>query len=328
MNEPGHAASAASVGSGETRLPPGVPVGIVIVTYNSADVIGPCLDAAIPTDAEIVVVDNASTDATTAEVTRRGVRLIPNSTNRGFAAAVNQGVAALRQRYILLLNPDAILCTGLDSMREASELPKAAGAGGMLLDRRGEPQIGFTVRKLPTPAALAFEALLLNRLWPGNPVNSAYRELRLDYARPQPVEQPAGAFLMIQRAVWEELGGFDEQFWPVWFEEVDFCRRAADRGYLFYYVPLAVAKHTGAHSIPRLTLEMRRVYWYRSLLRYSAKHFRSGGLRMVCLAVIIGSCLRAPVECALARSLRPLAAYQKVVEMAGCVLFGWGINSI
>jgi GT2 family glycosyltransferase len=303
-------------------------VGIVIVTYHSGAVIGACLDAAIPTGAEIIVVDNASTDSTTAEVVRRGVRLIANATNRGFAAAVNQGVAALEQPYILLLNPDAILKTNLESLAEACELPRAAGAGGILLDRAGNLQIGFMVRKLPTPAALAFEALLLNRLWPRNPINAAYRELHLDYARQQPVEQPAGAFLMIRRAVWQELGGFDEQFWPIWFEEVDFCRRAADRGYLFYYVPLAVAKHTGGHSIPRLTLEMRPIYWYRSLLRYSAKHFRSMGLRMVCLAVIIGSCLRAPVESALSRSLRPLAVYKKVIELAGSVLFGRGINSI
>jgi GT2 family glycosyltransferase len=291
-------------------------------------VIGACLDAAIPAGAEIVVVDNASADSTIAEVARRGVRLITNATNRGFAAAANQGIAALQQPCILLLNPDAILCTGLESLVEACGLPQAAGAGGTLLDRAGTPQIGFMVRKLPTPATLAFEALALNRLWPGNPINSAYRELQLDYTRRQPVEQPAGAFLMIRRAVWEELGGFDEQFWPVWYEEVDFCRRAADRGYLFYYVPLAVAKHTGGHSIPLLTLEMRRVYWYRSLLRYSAKHFRSRGLQMVCLAVIIGSCLRAPVESALARSLRPLAAYRKVVELAGRVLFGRGMHSI
>ena len=189
----------------------------------------------------------------------------------------------------------------------------------MLLDAKGKPQAGFMVRQLPTPAVLAMESLLLNRVWPGNPINAAYRCLSLDYAVEQRVEQPAGAFLLIRRAVWEELGGFDEWFWPLWFEDVDFCRRAVDRGYTFYYVPAAVARHTGAHSIPALTLEMRRVYWYRSLLRYSSKHFRSRGLRMVCLAVIIGSCLRAPVEFALARSLRPLAAYRKVVELAGRV---------
>ena len=71
-------------------------IGIIIVTYNSAAEIGECLDAALTSGAEIVVVDNASQDRTIAEVARRGVRLIANTGNRGFAAAVNQGFAVLK----------------------------------------------------------------------------------------------------------------------------------------------------------------------------------------------------------------------------------------
>jgi N-acetylglucosaminyl-diphospho-decaprenol L-rhamnosyltransferase len=295
-------------------------IGIVIVTYNSEAVIGSCLDAALQSGAEIVVVDNASSDGTTAAVARRGVRLLTNESNLGFAKAVNQGFTLLNCPYILLLNPDAVLTGSLEPLREACELPGAAGAGGMLLDDKGRYQAGFMVRKLPTPAVLAMESLLLNRVWPGNPINAAYRCLRLDYAVQQRVEQPAGAFLLIRRAVWEELGGFDERFWPLWFEDVDFCRRAVDRGYSFYYVPEAVAIHTGAHSIPTLTLEMRRVYWYRSVLGYAAKHFRPWGVRAVCLAVIIGSVLRSAVEAVLERSLRPFATYSKVVLLASRLL--------
>ena len=70
-------------------------IGIVIVTYNSESEIGECLDAALATGAEIVVVDNASSDRTLAEIERRGVRAIANRANRGFAAAINQGFAAL-----------------------------------------------------------------------------------------------------------------------------------------------------------------------------------------------------------------------------------------
>src|SRR6266545_343357 len=129
-------------------------IAIIVVTYNSAAHIGPCLDAAIPAAAEFVVVDNASTDGTTAEVCRRGVRLIANSTNRGFAAAVNQGIAATAAPYVLLLNPDAVLVTGIDALRAACDLPFAAGAGGALIDSAGRPQVGFMVRRLPTIASL------------------------------------------------------------------------------------------------------------------------------------------------------------------------------
>jgi len=297
-------------------------IGIVIVTYNSEAVIGPCLDAAIRSGAEILVVDNASSDGTRAAVVHRGVRLLTNDSNLGFAKAVNQGFTALDCPYVLLLNPDAVLSSSLEPLRAACALPGAAGAGGMLLDAKGKPQVGFMVRQLPTTTVLAMESLLLNRLWPANPFNAAYRCLRLNYAVQQRVQQPAGAFLMIRRAVWEELGGFDERFWPLWFEDVDFCRRATNRGYCFYYVASAVAIHTGAHSIPALTLEMRRVYWYRSLLGYAAKHFRPQGVRAVCLAVITGSFLRAAVEAVLERSLRPFATYSKVVRLASRLLIG------
>jgi GT2 family glycosyltransferase len=298
------------------------PIGIVIVTYNSEAVIGPCLDAAQESGAAIVVVDNASSDGTRAAVVRRGVNLLTNDANLGFAKAVNQGFAVLDCPYVLLLNPDAVLSSSLEPLREACDLPGAAGAGGMLQDPKGKPQAGFMVRQLPSPAVFVMESLLLNRLWPGNPINIGYRGLRLDYTVQQRVQQPAGAFLLIRRAVWEELGGFDERFWPLWFEDVDFCRRAIDRGYCFYYVPSAVAIHTGAHSIPALKLEMRRVYWYRSLLGYAAKHFRPSRLRAVCLAVITGAFFRAVVETAFERSLRPFATYGKVAWLASRLLIG------
>jgi GT2 family glycosyltransferase len=303
--------------------------GIIIVTYNSEAEIAGCLNAAMASGADVVIIDNASQDGTLAEivrtgVTERGARLIANPTNKGFAAAVNQGFTALDTPYVLLLNPDAVLQTGLEPLLDACKLPGAAGAGGLLLDAHGNPQTGFMVRRLPTPAALALEALLLNRVWPGNPVNRRYRGLDLDYSVALEVEQPAGAFLMVRRSVWKELGGFDEGFFPVWFEDVDFCRRAIDRGYRLYYSPQAVAKHTGAHSITRLGLEIRRFYWYRSLLKYAAGHFHPVAFRGVSLAVVTGSILRGVAESALYRSRKPMAAYGNVVRLASrCFFGGW-----
>jgi N-acetylglucosaminyl-diphospho-decaprenol L-rhamnosyltransferase len=298
--------------------------GIVIVTYNSAAEIGACLDAALTTGAEIVVVDNASADGTCEEVRRRGVRLIANSENRGFAAATNQGFVVLQRSHVLLLNPDAVLKSDLEPLIRACELPRAAGAGGKLIDSEGRPQIGFMARSLPTATTLVLESLLLNRICPNNRVNRRYRGLGLDYSKRLAVEQPAGAFLMIRRTVWEELGGFDEGFYPLWFEEVDFCRRAADRSYRMYYEPQAVAKHTGGHSLGALALGARRFYWYRSLLKYSAKHFGSRGFRAVCLAVAAGSVLRGIAESVLTRRFSPIAVYGKVVRLAArSFLFGW-----
>lgn len=296
-------------------------IGIVIVTFNSAAEIGPCLDAAARCEADVVVVDNASEDSTCDEVRRRGVRLIANRTNRGFAAATNQGIKELDAPYVLLLNPDAVIQTPLEPLRACCERPFTAGAGGKLVDARGVAQVGFMVRRFPSPTALAFEALLLNRLWPRNPVNWQYRCLSLDYAVEQQVEQPAGAFLMIPREVWERLGGLEESFYPLWFEDVDFAKRARDLGFHMYYVPQAVAKHTGGHSIPKIPLEIRPFYWYGSFLRYAARHFGPWTTRALCGAVIIGSVIRMVTGIARVRSREPLVAYTKVLRLAGRYLF-------
>src|ERR1044072_1111363 len=108
-------------------------IGIVIVTYNSAAEIGPCLDAALRTGSEVVVIDHASTDSTITELVRRGTRLIANPVNRGFAAAVNQGFAVLNGSHILVLNPDAVLKSGFGAPRGAGRLQSSPSARGGLL---------------------------------------------------------------------------------------------------------------------------------------------------------------------------------------------------
>ncbi len=109
-------------------------VAIVIVTHNSAREIGECLDSlAGLAGAEVVVVDNKSLDNTCAEITTRGVRLIENPTNIGFAAAVNQGVRATTAQFVLLLNPDAHLLQGMEALMDRCSSPGTGAAGGMLI---------------------------------------------------------------------------------------------------------------------------------------------------------------------------------------------------
>ena len=303
-------------------------IGIVIVTYNSAAHVGECLDAALASGARVIVVDNASRDDTGAIVTARGAGLIANSGNRGFAAAVNQGIRTLDTPYILLLNPDCVLQSDLEPLRACCERPGIAGAGGRLLDAGGRPQTGFMFRRFPTPKALIFETLGVNRVCPQNPVNWQFRCLGFDIAHEQKVDQPAGAFLMIRRDVWKKLGGFDERFHPLWFEDVDFARRAADNGFQMYYTPLAVAKHTGGHSILNMPLEIKVFCWYGSLLQYSKKHFRPWSTRAVSFAIIAGSIARMFAGSVCQRSFKPLAAYYRVLVLAGRFLIHGNKSSI
>jgi N-acetylglucosaminyl-diphospho-decaprenol L-rhamnosyltransferase len=291
-------------------------LGAVVVSWNSAADIGRCLDALLAQGVrEIVVVDNASRDRTWEEVRRRGVRLIANPWNRGFAAAANQGIAALNQPLALLANPDTEVLEGLEALVEACRPPDVAAAGGKLVDERGRPQAGFMVRRFPTPVSLALEMLGINRVWPGNPINRRYRALDLDPDRPAEVEQPAGAFLAIRREAWRRLGGLDEAFHPLWFEDVDWLRRARQAGYRILYEPRAVARHRGAGSVAALSWEQRRLYWYDSLLRYAARHFSPAWYGLVGAAALLAGAMRATGD-TFGVGGKALRVYGRIVRLA------------
>ena len=299
-------------------------VAAVIVTYNSAGVINSCLQALSKMAPAMtpIVVDNASSD-NTVELVRAcsGVRLIENPENRGFAAAVNQGEReagareASESNFILLLNPDVELLTAVDQLTESAQ--RHGLAAGRLVDPAGRTQAGFTLRRFPTPAALICELFGINRLWPSNPINRRYRCLDRDYDQPAMVEQPAGAFLMVRRDVWKKLGGFDEQFYPVWFEDVDFCRRAVDAGYQIAYVPSVAARHEGGHSVGKIPQGRRATYWCVSLLRYGAKHFQAGAFRWICAAVALSSVPRMLAGMIAGRTVSSGRIYLKIMRFAG-----------
>ena len=135
--------------------------------------------------------------------------------------------------------------------------------------------------------------------------------------QPGPVEQPAGALLMIRRDVWEHLGGFDEQFHPVWFEDVDFCCRAVRAGYRIEYVPQVRGEHTGGHSVRNLPAARIQEYWYDSLIKYAGKHYRPWQYRGVCLAAVLGTV--PPVVAGMIRegNLNPVVSGYKIMRFAG-----------
>jgi len=119
-----------------------------------------------------------------------------------------------------------------------------------------------------------------------------YRCLDLNYQNAQEVEQPAGACLAVKRQAWDEVGGFDEGFFPVWFEDVDFCRRLRDRGWKIVYCPDAIFSHAGAHSVSGLAFRDRQSYWYKNLVRYFAKHHTRTQLAILRVGITMGLLLR------------------------------------
>ena len=289
--------------------------GAIIVTHNSESVIGRCLDSCQKAGIEPVVVDNASDDGTCRLVSEKQIaRLIVNVQNRGFAAAVNQGVRECDHRYLLLLNPDVELLTAVNDLELACEVNGAAA--GLLLDRSGKPQLGFAFRRLPTAAALAFEVLGINRVWGTNPVNRWYRCLDLPLNSPMDVEQPAGAFWMIRRDAWERISGMDESFHPLWFEDVDLAARLLAKGIRTRLEPSVQAIHDGGHSVRSLASSSRYLYWYTSLLRYSTKHYPPLKRRIVALAATLGVIGRMVTGIVTVSGTVPVQVHFKVIRLA------------
>jgi N-acetylglucosaminyl-diphospho-decaprenol L-rhamnosyltransferase len=303
----------------------------IVVAYNSASSIEQCLRALRNENGwEHIVIDNASCDDTAVRARRADpqARLVRNSENLGFAAAVNQGARLATGKILLILNPDTTARPGgLAALATALESDAVGAAGGALLRENGEVDRGFTVRRFPTPLFMATEILLLNRFWPSNPLNRAYRCLDMDYSKRQEVEQPAGACLAVKREAWESVGGFDETFFPIWFEDADFCHRLRTQGWKILYCPEAVFAHSGGHSVSQLPLRDRQLLWYGNLLRYFRKHSSRAAVAGLRACIALGMALRSlaalvgagPEDVKLPEALR---AYAAVVRR--CVLAGPG----
>jgi N-acetylglucosaminyl-diphospho-decaprenol L-rhamnosyltransferase len=275
-------------------------ISVVIVTWNSAAHIARCLASLPAQDVEIVVIDNASSDGTAAEVRRfPRVKLIASTTNLGFAAACNLGAKQSGGEILLFLNADTQLQSSLVPFEELfRKRSSCVAAGAKLIDTEGRPQAGFLVRSFPTTTSLLFEILLINRLLPNNPVNLRYRCWAFDADEPAEVDQPAGAALAVRRKAFNEVGGFDERFYPLWFEDVDLCLRLKRAGGVIRYEPEVVFTHQGGHSLQALDYSDKQVYWYRNLIYYVRKNLGWWASVVIRAGLLLGLSLRALAEVA------------------------------
>lgn len=218
---------------------------VVIVTYNSARVIGALLES-LPAAlgrvmAEVVVVDNGSSDGTPELVAARGDCRLVRYVNRGYAAGINRGVAeGSPARAILVLNPDVVLATGSVGVMLA-ELQKPGVGVVAPLVREEDGTISLSMRREPTLS----RALGLGRT--GHPKLAEYVTAAEAYSRPQDVDWALGAALLVSSECHNALGGWDESFF-LYSEETDFCLRARDLGYRIRFQPAAEIMHIGGAS--------------------------------------------------------------------------------
>ncbi|SYZ72765.1 Family 2 glycosyl transferase [Candidatus Zixiibacteriota bacterium] len=258
-------------------------VSVVIVTYNGAEFIRDCLrslmDEATALNLEIVAVDNGSTDGTAALISKEFpiVKLIKNNVNAGFARAANQGIEMTQGDIILLLNQDTKIRN--DAVSKLARFLNEKASAGVIGPRFNgfDGILQKSCRALPRYRDLLFEFTGLSYLFPRSKIFAHWKMGWFDHLTEREVDQPMGAAMMFRKGLFERLGGFDEDF-PIFFNDVDFCRRAQDAGLVNYYYPEAVIEHFVGGSTrkrkPQMILESHRAM-YRYFRKYCRKSFLS-----------------------------------------------------
>lgn len=276
---------------------------VVMVSYRTGPVLTESLQAALDQEAvdTVVLVDNGNSaeirravDALAAADER--LRVVRGHGNVGFARGCNLGAKVATGSHLLLLNPDCILRPGV--VRRGLQVldgdPTAAALTVRIENTDGTEQRGGR-RNQMTPWTCLVEQFRLDRLMPNHP---HFQRLNLNEAEPlteiTPVQCISGAFMMMPRAVYDRVGGMDEDYF-LHVEDVDLCMRIQKDGGSILYVPdVAVTHVKGTSRVSPLLVE-----WHKSVsvTKYFNKHFRPQypdlALRLISLAIFARLAVRA-----------------------------------
>jgi GT2 family glycosyltransferase len=242
-------------------------VSIVILSYNSRGFIGPCLRSVAALEwapIEVVIPDNASSDDSpriareAAEAERMDVSVIPLPENLGCAGGNNAGWRATRGRFVVFLNPDTEVTPAF-----VTELVRP-----MLAD----PAIAVTGAKIFYPGGRTLQHAGAF-MYPNGMTDhyGAGCEDTGEFDTPRDVDYVTGAGFAIRRAALEQAGGFDEDYYPAYFEESDLCTRIRRAGWRVVYIPTAVLVHHESVSLTANSPGFHRMY-QRMRIRFCLKN--------------------------------------------------------
>jgi GT2 family glycosyltransferase len=219
----------------------------IVPTWNGAAFIGGCLSSLVPqlqTGDAIIAVDNGSADGTAALVEHQfpGVQVLRQDRNWGYGGGANCGMRYAHTDAAVILNQDIAFKDGsVSALRQRLELNGPAVIGSKLLYPDGRTiQHAGGIMRMPR----------------GEPDHYGYHQIDDgSYERMAEPDYVTGALFVIDRQVSETIGGFDEGFFPAYYEEVDYCYRAREAGFPIIYEPASVAIHYesqtyGQHSNP------------------------------------------------------------------------------
>ena len=273
-------------------------ITVAVVTYNSRAEIERCLDAILaqlPSNGEVVVVDNASTDGTldllcSRYAAERAVHIIASARNSGFGAGNNLAFRSSSGDLVLLVNPDCEIDPGTIQTlaRFMAAHPRAAVAGGRL--RYADGTFQHSAFRFPTLAQVFLDYF---------PINWRLVESRWNGRYPRALDTesfqcdfPLGALMCVRRAAIDEVGGFDEGFF-MYVEEVDWCFRFKRAGWQVWHCGEASAIHHGGRSTRQLASRMF-VELHRSRMRLYRKHY-STPFRIAARAILAAGAIKLAV---------------------------------
>jgi N-acetylglucosaminyl-diphospho-decaprenol L-rhamnosyltransferase len=260
----------------------GLLLSVIIISFNTCDLTLGAIASVIGQigcDAEIIVVDNASTDDSAARIGKHfpQVTLLTLQYNIGFGRANNLAAERARGRYLLLLNPDTLVQPGAIAalLDFAHRRPDARIWGGRTLAADGKLDPRSCARR-PSLWSVVAVALGLAHLFPAS--SFCNPEAMPGWSRDDErgVDIVAGCFLMIGREDWRELGGFDPAYF-MYGEEVDLCMRAQRRGVMPAICPGATIIHFNGASQPAAP---RMAQILAGRIRYCRSHLPPGQRRV------------------------------------------------
>ncbi|MBD3216875.1 MAG: glycosyltransferase [candidate division Zixibacteria bacterium] len=253
-------------------------VSVVIPLYNGHDVIIECLESVIASETEhnleVIVVDDCSRDDSLELVSKKGhdLHLLGNDGNYGYAYTVNRGIMASHGDAILLLNQD----TELDNdsiQRLASKLFEDDRTGIVapkLLNPDGTLQ--KSVRRFPKHSDIIYHHLGLSYLLENSAKFNRWKMPDFDHLDECYVDQPAFSAVMIKRSVINRIGLLDTAF-PLFFNDVDYCKRTVDAGWKILFDPEAEVKHQrGQATFQRKVLSI--YLSHQAFIKYLNKYFK------------------------------------------------------
>jgi len=238
-------------------------ISVIIVNYNVKELLEQCINSIFLSSSnlktEIIIVDNNSYDGSVQYLKEKfpgnpGIKIIESPVNMGFAKANNLGAKEAKGDFLLILNPDTVLQE--DTLDKSLAFYRSGDSIGALTCKlilpNGELDLACR-RSFPTPSVAVYRILGLSKIFPKSRIFGKYNLTYLDENKTYEVDAVVGAFMLIRKDIFEQVKGFDEDYF-MYGEDLDLCYRIKKAGYKIYYYPETSIIHYKGESTKKSSI--------------------------------------------------------------------------